>query len=62
MDHLPLPPNPALPPLQVRFVCTEDCDNGAFLTYLRLPYGSKMCVPQIGSLQHETVLLPNYAI
>ena len=33
MDHLPLPHNPASPPLKVPFVCTEEYDRGPFLTY-----------------------------
>ncbi|KAL9119268.1 MAG: hypothetical protein Q9187_004179 [Circinaria calcarea] len=33
MDHLPLPRNPALPPIKVPFVCTKEYDAGPFLTY-----------------------------
>ncbi|MCJ1355049.1 MAG: hypothetical protein MMC33_005040 [Icmadophila ericetorum] len=33
MDHLPLPHDPALPPIRIPFVCTEGYDQGPFLTY-----------------------------
>jgi hypothetical protein len=33
MDHLPLPRNPAFPPLEIPYVCLEDYDGGSFMDY-----------------------------